>query len=134
MGGWGGGDSWDDDSWGGGAGDWGSGKGGGKASSGKAGTKDKGAGVKKQSVGPDVQEVLGELIGTIKSFNEKSGYGFIHCPEVTELGYNDVFLHHQQKGDFNVGDTVAFTGYLNKKGQVQAMDLKPAQGTKRKLQ
>lgn len=105
----------------------------GEASGGSTGGKGKTKGGRRESAGaPDVQEVLGELAGTIKSFNEKSGYGFITCPEVTELGYNDVFLHHAQKGNFGVGDSVTFTGYLNKKGQVQAMDLQYAQGNQKK--
>merc|ERR1712232_1452529 len=70
--------------------------------------------------GPDVQEVLGTYVGSIKNFNEKSGYGFITCQEIVDQGYKDVFLHHAQIGDFRAGEEVQFTAFLNKKGQVQA--------------
>ncbi len=29
---------------------------------------------------------LGQFVGTIKSFNDMSGYGFIDCPEIKEMG------------------------------------------------
>lgn len=76
---------------------------------------------------PDEQEALGEFDGTIKSFNPKSGYGFIECEDLRSLGcMNDVFLHHQQLGDHEVGARVRFTAYMNSKGQPQGKDLKPA--------
>merc|ERR1712172_321246 len=39
----------------------------------------KGKGKGKTPGRPDVQEELGTFTGTIKSFSEKSGYGFIDC-------------------------------------------------------
>lgn len=78
---------------------------------------------------PDVKEVLGTMGGIIKSFNEKSGYGFIQCEEVAAMGHKDVFLHHAQKNDFGVGDDVQFTAYVNAKGNVQAMDLEGSNST-----
>mmetsp|Transcript_116737 Transcript_116737/g.310593 ORF Transcript_116737/g.310593 Transcript_116737/m.310593 type:complete len:122 (-) Transcript_116737:95-460(-) len=75
---------------------------------------------------PDVQQVLGQFTGLIKSFNAKNGFGFIQCEAIREQGYtNDVYLHHNQVGEFQPGHTVAFTAYLNRKGQPQAMDLQP---------
>jgi len=98
------------------------GGGGAKSSGGKGGRSPGG--------GPDVADVLGQMLGTLKSFNDKNGYGFISCPEAEEMGHKDVFLHHAQKGDFVVGDEVQFEGYLNKKGQVQARDLAAADGAR----
>merc|ERR1719171_1606123 len=68
-------------------------------------------------------EELGQGVGVLKSFNQKNGYGFIDCPEMKELGYQDVFLHQAQVGNFNVGDQVMFTCFLNSKGKAQAKDL-----------
>lgn len=83
---------------------------------------------------PDEHEVVGEFQGVIKSFNPKSGYGFISCPDLKEVGCpNDVFLHHQQLGGFEVGSTVQFTVYMNSKGQPQAKDLADCQGASKKL-
>jgi len=102
--------------WGGKVGDKGEGKGEGKAK-GKSFAKG------------DSQEELGQFDGTIKSFNPKSGYGFINCPGLQALGCtNDVFLHHQQLGDFEVGAQISFTAYMNFKGQPQAKDLSAAVG------
>jgi cold shock CspA family protein len=73
---------------------------------------------------PDEAETVGDFQGTIKSFNEHKGYGFISCPDLQEAGCpNDVFLHHQQLAGFSVHDTVQFTVYMNSKGQPQAKDL-----------
>jgi len=85
---------------------------------------------------PDIQEMLGELTGCIKSFNDASGYGFIFCQEVNAMAtgsQKDVFLHHAQKGEFVVGDNVKFNAFLNKKGNVQAMDLVALDGPAAKM-
>lgn len=77
----------------------------------------------------DVQEVLGEFDGTIKSFNAKSGYGFIECEGLKAFGCpNDVFLHHRELGEYEVGARVSFTAYMNREGRPQAKDLKPPVG------
>merc|ERR1712066_449617 len=72
---------------------------------------------------PDTSQELGQYMGTIKSFSENNGYGFISCPDMQMLGYNDVFLHHQQLNGFQVGADVYFTCYLTPRGQPQAKDL-----------
>lgn len=77
---------------------------------------------------PDEVSQLGEFVGVVKSFNPNNGYGFIDCPELKQTYFHDVFLHHQQLGEFNVGDTVQFTGYLNSSGKPQGKDLKPVNG------
>jgi len=72
----------------------------------------------------DVQQIIGQFTGVIKSFNLQTGFGFIECMALKENGFaNDVYLHHTQKKNFDVGSHVAFTAYLNRKGQPQSMDL-----------
>jgi len=66
------------------------------------------------------------LTGTIKTFNEANGYGFIDCGEVKAAFNNDVFLHYRQLGGFNVGDEVTFTIMVNKERKPQAFDLGPS--------
>jgi len=76
---------------------------------------------KSQDDGPE----LGQYQGIIKSFNEKTGYGFIDCPYLKENGYpgSDVFLHVHQAYGFNIGDEVMFTAYLSRNGKPNAKDL-----------
>merc|ERR1712238_121540 len=93
------------------------GKGMGKAKGGK----DDGKGAGKA---PKEAQILGEYVGTIKSFNTNNGYGFIECMDLKKQYTHDVFLHHQQLGEFKQGDTVLFTVYLNNAGKPQAKDLR----------
>merc|ERR1712098_132384 len=69
--------------------------------------------------------ILGEFIGTIKSFSHTNGYGFIECPEIKEAYGYDIFLHHLQVGSFNIGDYVQFSAFLNSSGKPQAKEVKP---------
>merc|ERR1712107_493827 len=111
------------DTGGGWGGSWGGDKGGDKG-----GFKGGGFGGKSGSKGPGKFTVdesggnLGEFVGTIKSFNDKNGYGFITCPELG--GYGDVFLHGAMKKDFQRGQQVKFTAVLTKDGKPQAKDLR----------
>jgi cold shock CspA family protein len=76
---------------------------------------------------PDVQQVLGQFPGVIKSFSMRDGFGFIECGSLAEKGIqNDVYLHQTQLGACVVGDKVLFTAYLNRKGQPQAMNVSKA--------
>merc|ERR1739845_307013 len=75
--------------------------------------KGKSQAVKTPGKGPNIKEELGDFTGTIKSFSEKTGYGFIACPELKAQGYNDVFLHHSQATGMEVGSPVAFSAFLN---------------------
>lgn len=68
--------------------------------------------------------ILGEFMGTVKSFSEKGGYGFIECEQIKALHGKDVFLHHDQLKGHKVGHTVTFTCFLTGKGAPQAKDLK----------
>mmetsp|Transcript_44417 Transcript_44417/g.96547 ORF Transcript_44417/g.96547 Transcript_44417/m.96547 type:complete len:740 (+) Transcript_44417:198-2417(+) len=66
--------------------------------------------------------------GSIKSFDESAGFGFIFCPEIQELYGCDVFLHHSQLSGFRVGDVVRFVVRLNARGKPQAHALSSAAG------
>merc|ERR1719162_2307279 len=57
---------------------------------------------------------LGEFTGTIKSFNDRTSYGFIECEEA---GQGDIFLHGDQKKGYRQGHSVKFTCVLNKDGK-----------------
>merc|ERR1719191_844986 len=63
--------------------------------------------------------VLGEYVGSIKSFNDRSGYGFIDSDDIKSMGYQDVFLHGDMKKGYEIGQKVKFTAFLTAKGQVQ---------------
>merc|ERR1711948_166576 len=70
---------------------------------------------------------LGEFTGVIKSFAEKTGYGFIDSDEVKATGHDaDIFLHGDMKKNFQKGNTVKFTCVINKDGKPVAIDLKKA--------
>eukprot|EP00928_Gymnodinium_smaydae_P035547 TRINITY_DN249_c0_g1_i1.p2 TRINITY_DN249_c0_g1~~TRINITY_DN249_c0_g1_i1.p2 ORF type:complete len:366 (+),score=106.01 TRINITY_DN249_c0_g1_i1:61-1098(+) len=149
SGGWDG--SWGgagNNAWGGGGGEnaWFGSQGDGKSGGCKGGGKDaqskgsasngKASGGKKGGKGdspPSMQDMAGvtdrRFEGTIKNFNEKNGFGFIASPEIVSIfqAEIDVFLHHQQIGDFSVGDAVSFAVILNRDGKPQAKELKPAQ-------
>jgi len=65
--------------------------------------------------------------GTIKSYDEVKGFGFIQSEALFQVYRGDAFLHHKQKGNFIVGDSVMFTVLLNGRGQPQAYNLVPAE-------
>merc|ERR1719408_792292 len=74
---------------------------------------------------PPPGPVLGQFSGTIKGFNPKQGRGFISCPDLAAQGQSgEVFLNHEELGEFEVGAQVSFTAFLNSKGQPEAKDLK----------
>eukprot|EP01059_Diplonema_ambulator_P033605 TRINITY_DN7119_c0_g1_i1.p1 TRINITY_DN7119_c0_g1~~TRINITY_DN7119_c0_g1_i1.p1 ORF type:complete len:293 (+),score=97.37 TRINITY_DN7119_c0_g1_i1:70-879(+) len=65
------------------------------------------------------------LRGTVKSFSNSSGFGFIECTEVQRKYSRDVFLHKAQAGDaVTVGTKVEFSIDINAKGMPQARDVK----------
>mmetsp|Transcript_108343 Transcript_108343/g.170885 ORF Transcript_108343/g.170885 Transcript_108343/m.170885 type:complete len:574 (-) Transcript_108343:169-1890(-) len=67
--------------------------------------------------------------GVIKSYAEKSGYGFISCPECTSQYGCDAFLMAADLGSFGVGDHVTFDLVINNKGKPQARNLSSADGS-----
>merc|ERR1719507_2953632 len=80
---------------------------------------------------PEVQDaeatMLGTFSGSIRSFNEKNGFGFIECIPLRRQGYDkDVFLHQSQRGGLAVGTEVTFVAYLNNNGQLRARTVQPS--------
>merc|ERR1719433_335686 len=70
---------------------------------------------------------LGQFSGSIRSFNEKNGFGFIECTPLRRQGYDkDVFLHQSQRGGLAVGTEVTFVAYLNTNGQLRARSVQPS--------
>jgi len=67
-----------------------------------------------------------EMIGTIKSFDESSGYGFICGTRITQEYGRDVFLHRKQLKGFKVGDMVQFNVVKSRDGKPQASKLREA--------
>merc|ERR1712113_933905 len=62
------------------------------------------------------------------------GFGFVDCPDL-RLQYNrDVWLHHEQLREFNVGDNVSFNMVLNKSGHPQAIELQASEGANSPVQ
>merc|ERR1712061_713305 len=68
----------------------------------------------------------GTFTGEIKSFAEKTGYGFISCPGLKQKGYaNDVIVMADQiLPGFEIGSKVSFSAHINRHGKLQATDLK----------
>lgn len=71
----------------------------------------------------------GRYRGLVKCFDLSKGYGFIVSEELEGRYGSDVFLHHQQKRNFDCGSEVTFTMKLNNKGQPQAYDLRKIKPT-----
>merc|ERR1719498_2233495 len=55
---------------------------------------------------------LGDYTGTIKSFSNKNGYGFIDCADLKAMGYQDVWMHGDIKQYLEIGQNVTFTAFL----------------------
>mmetsp|Transcript_42031 Transcript_42031/g.116053 ORF Transcript_42031/g.116053 Transcript_42031/m.116053 type:complete len:364 (-) Transcript_42031:79-1170(-) len=107
------------------------------AGAGKAGPAAKASGSAKDP--QTTQEIPGVTdkrhSGSLKSFSAKSGYGFITCDEVcNHFGdeVREVFVHHAQVGDFQVGAEITFAVIVNKDGKPQAKDIEAAGGNAKK--
>ncbi|CAD7969628.1 unnamed protein product [Amoebophrya sp. A120] len=64
--------------------------------------------------------------GSLKSFSQNSGYGFIHCQQLWDLYKRDVYVHKSEMpgdGDPRTGITCDFQATLNPKGQPQAKNV-----------
>lgn len=61
--------------------------------------------------------------GVIKSFNERTNYGFIECKELADIYGRDTFVHGKEFQGHYVGEKVSFTVYLGPKGQPQAFNV-----------
>lgn len=71
----------------------------------------------------NLAEMGDRFVGTIRSFEERNGYGFIDCEKAKEMFKSDVYIHRQQMHRLSVGDVVNFTIYRNKTGQPQAREV-----------
>ncbi|CAK8993986.1 unnamed protein product [Durusdinium trenchii] len=82
-------------------------------------------------------------MGTLKSFSQKTGFGFIACPELHEAQHRlhswfcpvfgaDVFVHVKQMGPFSSvlmpGTPVTFAVVIGKENKPQAYDVQPMDG------
>jgi len=58
--------------------------------------------------------------GTLKSYSDRNGFGFLEC-QTTKMIYGcDVFVHRSEGQRMSIGSRVNFKVHLNKKGQPQA--------------
>jgi len=78
---------------------------------------------------PKVKEEEKELneprrLGTLKSFSQTQGYGFVACDEVTQAYKRDVYLDRTQmpvnSTDWRIGHTIEFSVSFNARGHPQA--------------
>eukprot|EP00931_Biecheleriopsis_adriatica_P005754 TRINITY_DN107238_c0_g1_i1.p1 TRINITY_DN107238_c0_g1~~TRINITY_DN107238_c0_g1_i1.p1 ORF type:complete len:444 (-),score=78.00 TRINITY_DN107238_c0_g1_i1:46-1377(-) len=74
--------------------------------------------------------MTGRQRGTLKSFNQRNGFGFIDCPEARHRYGRDVFVHKAQIGDIEVGEELNFNVDTNKDGMPQARDIRRSDGSK----
>jgi len=64
------------------------------------------------------------LLGRLKTYNKRQGYGFIECPEAFTLYACDVFVHKNEVPSWcQLGQVVEFTVHLNGRWQPQAKDV-----------
>jgi len=70
--------------------------------------------------------------GVFKSFNDKTGFGFIECEEIKDMYGGDVFVHRAQVAEFppQVGMAVEFGVFLNKDEKPSAKDIIPEGASK----
>merc|ERR1712048_1103667 len=66
-----------------------------------------------------------QFTGTVKSYNEQKGWGFIDCSEAKSIYKKDIFFHKREvEGvEFSVGDAVEFTIQLSSEGRPEASGL-----------
>lgn len=70
-------------------------------------------------------EWLPYYVGTLKSFSNQKGYGFLSCAEVEARCGGDVFIHQKHVPiPWQLGTPVEFAVVLNNHGQPQAADVK----------
>mmetsp|Transcript_15596 Transcript_15596/g.27834 ORF Transcript_15596/g.27834 Transcript_15596/m.27834 type:complete len:1408 (+) Transcript_15596:40-4263(+) len=64
-------------------------------------------------------------VGVIKSFNDKTNYGFIVCDEIQAAYGSDCFCAGRYMNGHSVGDTVEFDVGVTPQGKPQAIALRP---------
>mmetsp|Transcript_54211 Transcript_54211/g.96165 ORF Transcript_54211/g.96165 Transcript_54211/m.96165 type:complete len:208 (-) Transcript_54211:67-690(-) len=63
--------------------------------------------------------------GVISFWHNEQGFGFIKCPKLSKRFPNhDIFLHRNQKVNFEEGETCTFGVFLNFRGRPQATCLR----------
>eukprot|EP00927_Polykrikos_kofoidii_P078895 TRINITY_DN75695_c0_g1_i1.p1 TRINITY_DN75695_c0_g1~~TRINITY_DN75695_c0_g1_i1.p1 ORF type:complete len:408 (-),score=64.01 TRINITY_DN75695_c0_g1_i1:40-1263(-) len=67
------------------------------------------------------------FVGIVRCFNRARGFGFIGCDEAQQVSGSDVFLHNEQREDFDVGDVVSFAIEI-RNNQARAKDLRASVG------
>lgn len=86
----------------------------------------KGIQVQELLILPNVEHLFGQsLTGTVKSYNETKGWGFITGEQILEMFGRDVFFHKKDAGDSppGVGTEVQFVVSSNNHGNPQAVEL-----------
>jgi len=68
----------------------------------------------------------GPYNGTLKSYNETTGFGFIACDETFAMYNRDIFLHKNEAEKIpnrKLGDHIMFSLQLNEQGAPQAVSV-----------
>eukprot|EP00929_Paragymnodinium_shiwhaense_P002164 TRINITY_DN102374_c0_g1_i1.p1 TRINITY_DN102374_c0_g1~~TRINITY_DN102374_c0_g1_i1.p1 ORF type:complete len:395 (-),score=75.55 TRINITY_DN102374_c0_g1_i1:152-1336(-) len=64
------------------------------------------------------------FVGSLKSFNKRTGYGFIECEQTYNIWKTDVYIHKNMiPTPWKIGQFVEFAAVQNPKGQPQAQDV-----------
>jgi cold shock CspA family protein len=68
-------------------------------------------------------EYVSYYVGKLKSYNNRTGYGFLECKQAKADWASDVFIHKSLVPvPWNIGQMVEFAVYCNSRGQPQATD------------
>mmetsp|Transcript_93159 Transcript_93159/g.268083 ORF Transcript_93159/g.268083 Transcript_93159/m.268083 type:complete len:510 (-) Transcript_93159:225-1754(-) len=63
-------------------------------------------------------------VGRLKSYNTRSGYGFLQCPQAKAVWGSDVFIHKNLvEARWSLGQPVEFAVQASSRGQPQAYDV-----------
>lgn len=84
-----------------------------------------GKGKAKGESGPPPAATGETFVGIIKSFNEKTNYGFIACDEVKAKYGGDCFCNGRHLEGHAVGEMIEFDVGVNKGGQPQVLSMRP---------
>ncbi len=69
----------------------------------------------------------GRFYGIVKAYYPERAYGFIECPEATEMYGREVFFNLSEVGDLHfVGAEICFSVRLNRKNEPQACQVSAA--------
>lgn len=69
-------------------------------------------------------EIVAYYVGRLKTFNSRTGYGFVECEQTTKDFGADVFIHKNLvPNPWHIGQPVEFAVSVNNRGQPQARDV-----------